>query len=343
MNICFLAAQLLPGRLLTDTFLEAINACGALTIYENTGEWTEQQTVETIGRHDVLLTGWGSRRIPASIAAKPGRLRYICHLTGTLRGVIPGDLINSDIPVTNWGDAPAGNVAEAAFTLLLASLRNIPHHVLQPYDPHCPWKTSDATTETCGKLSDLRLGCYGFGAIAQHFHQLCIPFQPAFGIYDPFAKEIPSGCLRFEDLDNLFAWADAVAIHAGLNATTRHSVGARQLAMLPDGGIIINTARGGIIDQNALFAELRAGRLRAGLDVLDGRDCLEPEDADMRQLPNLILTSHVLGRASWPPPRQGEKQRLSNLHLIALDNLNRFKTGQPLRFVMDAKRYELST
>jgi len=107
--------------------------------------------------------------------------------------------------------------------------------------------------------------------------------------------------------------------------------------MLPDHGVVINTARGEIVDQDALFAELESGRLRAGLDVLVDDDYLDGHEA--HTWPNAIITRHDIGGYSWPR-RPG---RLSEAHEIALDNLRRFVAGEELRFVMDEKRYLLST
>ena len=112
------------------------------------------------------------------------------------------------------------------------------------------------------------------------------------------------------------------------------------LARLPRHGVVINTARGDVIDQVALFDELRSGRLRAGLDVLAEPEQL-PADHPARQWPNLAWTCHAIAR-DWPtdgaPPT-----RLQAMHEVCLDNLGRFSRGEPLRFVMDRTRFLRST
>ena len=109
--------------------------------------------------------------------------------------------------------------------------------------------------------------------------------------------------------------------------------------MLPDNGVIINTSRGEIIDQEALFDELRSGRLRAGLDVLDNNDSL-PHDHEARHWPNLILSCHDIANSQWPVKDSSE---LSGHEQIALANLKRFLNGEPLEFIVDEHRYQLST
>jgi phosphoglycerate dehydrogenase-like enzyme len=132
----------------------------------------------------------------------------------------------------------------------------------------------------------------------------------------------------------LFDASEAVVVWAGLSEETKGSVGADQLARLPDHGIIINTARGEIIDQDALLDELKSGRLRAGLDVMVADNYL-PTGHEAHTWPNLLITCHDINSANWPkrPPHLGYGD------MIALDNLKRFVEGEPLRFVMDETRY----
>jgi phosphoglycerate dehydrogenase-like enzyme len=191
-------------------------------------------------------------------------------------------------------------------------------------------------------LNKLRVGIYGMGAIGRKFVEYIMPYKPALSGFDPYVGDDnwPASVQRVAKLEALFEGIDCLVIHAGLSDETRRTVTAELLSKLPDGGIVINTARGGIIDQSALMEALRAGRLRAGLDVLDS-----PEAGDMlllndpaRTYPNLVLTCHHVGSGTWP---QAEKLEL--YHEIALDNIRRFIAGEPLMFVMDLDRFYRST
>ena len=315
---------------------QALGALGTLEILEQGGDLSDAQALEHLRRADVVLTMWGARPIPAALAQNPGRVRYILNLTGTCREFIPIEIIRSSIPVTNWGDAPARAVAEGAMALLLAVLKD-----LRPRTQRIvagEWAGAKRFKLPSGTLYGLRLGLYGCGAIGRRFVSLVTPFGPELLVYDPFATELPTHCQRVATLEALFDQSEAVAIWAGLSDQTRGSVTAQLLARLPDQGIVINAARGAIIDQAALFAELKAGRLRAGLDVLDQGDGLPP-DHEARTWPNLVLTCHDINSAYWPlrPPHLGEADQ------VALANLKRFLAGEPLHFRMDEKRYNLST
>jgi phosphoglycerate dehydrogenase-like enzyme len=191
-----------------------------------------------------------------------------------------------------------------------------------------------------GSVRDLRLGVYGLGAIGRTFCELCQPLGARITAFDPFAPEVP-GVDRAGSLEALFRGSEAIAVHAGLTPATRGSVTRRLLSLLPDHAVFINTARGELVDQEALFDELRRGRLRAGLDVLEG-DAL-PADHPVRRWPNVIITSHQIGRGDWPGEDLRPEKRLSSLHAIALDNLRRFLAGAPPLHVMTPERYALST
>jgi phosphoglycerate dehydrogenase-like enzyme len=339
MKLLHLAQRRPVESLFRPAFVSALEELGALELVEAAEELSESERAARIRECDVLLTGWGSCAVPEAVAADPGRLRYICHLTGTLANQVPDALLDSGIPITNWGDAPAQPIAEGALALLLACLKEIRNQIRAKEIGD--WLPEPPVMSRVGTLEGLRIGIYGCGMIGQRFIRLCQPFEPVLRVFDPFIDRLPEGVGRASDLRDLFAGSDAVVIHAGLTPDTRLSVGAELLSLLPDGGIVINTARGGIVDQAALFAELETGRLRAGLDVLGENDRLEPGHP-ARSWPNLILTAHKVGAADWFP-RAEDRDRLAGLHRVALDNLKRFRDGRPLRFQLDRERLQRTT
>ena len=335
MKLLHVAATTLSPQVWTDVFREALAEFGELTLVADGESLETTQLAEIIRQHDVLLTARGSVAVPSALADDPGGLRYICHIAGTVRGCIPLELIEADIPVTNWGDAPAQALAEGAMALLMAAMKDLHHHIL------CQRQGVAATQSSApgGGLEGTNVGIYGLGVTGLRFIEMLRPLRPVIRFYDPYVGEVPEDCLRVDSLEALFSQSQIIVIHAALTDETRHSVSANHLAMLPDHGIVINTARGAIVDHDALFAELLAGRLRAGLDVTDPEPL--PPDHPARQLPNCIITPHCVGAGQFPgadsPPR------LDRIHEVCLDNLRRFAAGEPLRFVMGRVRYARST
>ena len=294
---------------------------------------SEEDLIDLIGQYDVLLTIWGHFPLPAGLAKKPGKLRYICNVSGTVRHWIPIEIVEAGILVTNWGDAPANGVAEGAMALLLAALKDIPTYVLNTRAG-----INGNTGCVSGTLYNARVAIYGLGVIGLRFVEMIRPFGARLFVYDPYVDTLPEGCTRVNSLDELCANADIFVVHAGRSVETDYSITAKHLAMLPDHAVIVNTARGELFNQDDLYAALESGRLRAGIDVLAGENF--PENHPARQWPNWVYTSHAISNDDWPPLKDGQMKRM---YEIAIENLTRFKNNEPLHFVMDTVRYSRST
>jgi phosphoglycerate dehydrogenase-like enzyme len=333
-KLIHLAASKAHPDIWTQPFRDALCAFSDLTVIEEADQIPLHERAALIREHHIALTSWGASVLPAELAVNRGHLEYICHLTGTLRQYVPLELIDAGLPVTNWGDAPAKPLAEGAMTLLLATLKDMHRRVQHVH--HGGW--APPRRGMSDTLHGLNIGVYGFGLIGRAFVDLLRPFGAVVRIYDPYVTEVPPDCVLVESLDALFEHSGAIVIHAGLTEATRGSVTAALLAKLPDGGILINTARGAIIDQDALFRELECGRLRAGLDVLEP-DSLPPAHP-ARTWENVIFSAHTIA-LEWT--HTGMHQQLSPIHHIALKNIQRHLDGAPLEFLLDRERYLLST
>lgn len=333
MKILHIARDKTPHPdMMKPTMLAALEQLGELTVLNHGNDMSDEERAAHIRECDILLTGWWSAEIPDSIAEDRGNLKYICNITGTVQPCVKECHVAAGIPVTNWGDSPAQSVAEGAMVLLLAVMKNL--RLQGKLVEAGGWGGHMPLTSLYG----LRVGIYGLGVIGRRFVEMMRPFGAKLTGYDPYLSEFPEGVARVDSLEALFAGSDAVVIHAGLSEETTHSVTAHLLSLLPNNGILINTARGGIVDQNALLAELETGRLRAGIDVLDGSDSL-PINHPARQWPNLVLTCHQVSGASWPD--QGDI--LAYYQELALENIRRFMAGEPLKFQMDLTRFLRST
>ena len=129
---------------------------------------------------------------------------------------------------------------------------------------------------------------------------------------------IETDLAEYRELDALLAESDVVSIHTPLTPETSGLIDARRLALLRDGASLVNTARGEIVDEAALVAELVSGRLRAGLDVF----AHEPHvPAELLSLPNVVLTPHL---------GSGTRQTREAMTRIVVDNVLAFERGEPL-------------
>jgi len=194
-------------------------------------------------------------------------------------------------------NTPGGNnstaVAEGAVSLMLAVLRRVREMdaVVRENRWDERWKTR------LGDLTEARVGLIGFGRIARFTAKICgAGFGAEIGAYDPMlpAGEIEVAGARPMDLPDLLAWADVISIHVPLTEGTRNLIGATELAQMRPGAVIVNTSRGGIIDEAALAEALRAGTIGgAGIDVFEAEP--PPADHPLFALDNVVLGPHVAG------------------------------------------------
>jgi phosphoglycerate dehydrogenase-like enzyme len=246
------------------------------------------------------------------------RLRWVQLPT---MGYDPVELhgVPSGVTVTTAGDAYAPTVAEHALTLLLALVRRIPEAVRNA-ERH-RWDQSGA--RAIGTLHGATVAVVGFGNIGREIAVRLRGFGARVvavsrnGRPDPLADEVVAADRLFDALGR----SDAVVLAVPLNAQTRHLIDARALAAMQPHALLINIARGGVIDQPALATALAEGRLGgAGLDVTDPEPL--PPDDPLWTLPNALITPHVAGYGGDVAPRR----------ILALveRNLRNFIEGRPL-------------
>ena len=283
---------------------------------------------------EIILTGRGSPRLPLALAKDFGRLRWVCHWHGTIRHLCDKRLVTAGLVVTNWGDAVDG-VAEGAMALLFCLLKQLP--ALDAYTKgHRPDERIHQMFPATLKGRDV--GLYGYGPIGQHMARMLAPFGARVAIYDPYAKQVPRTIRRCATLRDLFATCQVISLHCGLNDQTRDSVTGALLDLLPQGGILINTARGGIVDEHALAKRVRAGRLLAGLDVIrhEGHWAESP----LAPLRGAVLTHHHIGSGKGYPPGQAPAPTMPD---FVARNLRAYRLGRPLINVITPQLYDLKT
>lgn len=184
------------------------------------------------------------------------------------------------IAVLNTPESISRSVAEHAIALLLAAVRRIPH-----YDRAVHAGAWEEPNGMEWSLDGRVLGLVGYGRIARHVERMASGFGIRSIHHDPFASDSTP-------LDDLLARSDFVSLHCPLTDETRGLIGARELALMKRGAILVNTSRGPVIDEAALADALSSGHIgAAALDVL----CDEPPAADNPLLgfDNVIITPHI--------------------------------------------------
>ncbi|MFI9834877.1 2-hydroxyacid dehydrogenase [Streptomyces sp. NPDC051913] len=210
------------------------------------------------------------------------------------------------------------STAELALTLTLASLRGIPGFVRAQQQEH--WQGDFRPA-----LADKNVLIVGYGSIGAAIEDRLVPFEVArVARVARSARTTERGPVHpLTDLPALLPEADVVILSTPLNDSTRSLVNGEFLARMKDGALLVNVARGGVVDTKALLAELESGRLTAALDVVDPEPL--PAGHPLWQAPGVLISPHVGGPTSAFLPRAKR---------LLLDQLGRFVNREPLRNVI---------
>lgn len=198
------------------------------------------------------------------------------------------------ILVTNTPGANAGAVSELAVMLMLAAGRKLMWHHRALRDG--VWSKS-TYTDTSFTLNQKLVGVIGGGNIGRQVAQKVQAFGAQVQYYDPYrlSEEMEQKFgMTYVPLEKLLETSDVISLHVPLNDATRHMIGAQELDTMKNGVILINTARGGLVDDKALHAAVLCGKVgSAGLDVVE-EEPLAPEHPLLNH-PSIIVTPHVGG------------------------------------------------
>jgi phosphoglycerate dehydrogenase-like enzyme len=276
-----------------------------------------------VAQSDALMTTWHSPFLRAEmLGTHPPRVRLIAHCGGEVKSRMAEEVF-SQVTVTNAAEPMAAPVAEMALALVLTLVRRLPQYAAEMRAGVI--RTNEYVS--CGETVRGRtVGLVGFGRIGQAFARLIEPLGVELLVSDPYcsaaAVSVHKGLLV--GLDELLHACSIVVLAAGLTPETRNLLDERRLALMPDGAYLVNVARGGLVDTEALMAELRAGRITAALDVTDPLEPLPPEH-ELRRLPNALLTPHIAA---------GGIEMRRAIGSVAVGEVVRFFKGEPPQSVV---------
>jgi phosphoglycerate dehydrogenase-like enzyme len=305
------------ARALGDYGLARLAAVADLVPDLVANDFDEPRAAEALREAEVLVTHWGCPVLDATVLARAPRLRAIVHVAGTVKGFVTDACWERGIVVSSAAWANALPVAE--YTLAAIILAN--KEILRMREDY---------RERRGQSPDLlarypdagnyrrTVGIVGASSVGRRVLELLRSFDFEVLVYDPFLDPQDAAQLgaRTAGLDELCARSDVVSLHAPQIPATHHMLDGRRLALIRDGATVINTARGSLVDGDALAAELATGRLSAVIDVTEPE--VLPAGSVLYDLPNVLLTPHVAGSVG---------NELARLVDAAADELARYASG----------------
>jgi phosphoglycerate dehydrogenase-like enzyme len=226
-------------------------------------------------------------RFDAAVLAAAGRLRVIARVGVGTDSIDLAAAARHGVTVCTTPGANTESSADHTIALMLSALRRVTEHDRAVRSG--AWERTGSATGW--ELHGATVGLVGCGAIGRAVARRLRGFDARVLVFDPFAGDAP-GTER-ASLERLLAESDVISLHLPLTAATRGLLDRRRLAQLSSRAVLVNTARGGLVDEEALADALERGALRAAaLDVLAQEP---PGPTRLRELPNVVLSPHVAG------------------------------------------------
>jgi phosphoglycerate dehydrogenase-like enzyme len=278
----------------------------------------------------LVIASRGSKLAVTQARSVVTALRLVAHTGASVKPFVSPELFDRGVRVTQAGQGMARPVAEVSVTFALALLHRIPRFHNALHDG-AAWQDAEAAGPQ-HEIAGTRVGVIG----ASRTGRAAIGMLRALGaevvVADPTLDDAAADAIgvALVPLDELLATSRVTMIHAPTLPETHHLVGARELALMPDGAGLVNTARSWLVDERALVGELATGRLDAALDVYDDEPL--PTDHPLRRLPNVLLTPHHAAATVQGRLRQGA---------LVAGEIRRFLAGRALEH--EVRREALDT
>ena len=279
-----------------DTFFTKDN----IDYAESLGEivWLDTATAaadelkEKIKDCDTYITCWGSPALTPEILECAPKLKLLTHLGSTVVPVVCDEVYKCGIKVISGFDYYSKSTAEGAVAYMLAALRNIPFYS-ERLKKKKIWREVDDYTDG---LLYKSVGIVGFGGVGRYVAQMLKPFDTQIKVYDiaQISKEEKEQYSITQcDIEEIFTTCDIISLHLPYNDSTYHIIDDALLSKTKSGALLVNTARGAVVDEQAMIKHLKSGDFNAALDVYEK----EPIDLNspLLLIDNVLMLPHQGG------------------------------------------------
>ncbi|MFJ6455627.1 hydroxyacid dehydrogenase [Paenarthrobacter sp. NPDC091669] len=319
LNIALAMGPGVVSRVFPRRRLETMPSGLRLLSPEPMEDFTSQRSLELLAETDILITGWNCPRIDAAALAAAPRLTHILHAGGTVKHHVGDECWDRGIEISTAADANSIPVAEYTVAMILLANKR----VLQIARKLHSEKTGIEPDQVFPDMGNFgkRVGIIGASRIGKHVIRLLKAYDVQVVVADPFLDDAAAAALGVErvSLEELVATSDVVSLHAPSLPSTRNLIHQGLVAGFKPGATFINTARGELVDQDALLRRVEAGDLYAVLDVTT--PWVLPADSGFYTHPHVLLTPHLAGSLGM---------ELERMAVSTIEEARRISEGQPL-------------
>ena len=312
-----------PEGEVRDTFfpeivVQHLESIGTLHWNRTGRDMTSDDMKQALPGMDACITGWGSPFFGPEVLSGADCLQIVAHTGGSVAPLVGPDFFDRGLSIVSGNWLYAESVAEGVIGYALCALRRLIHFSDEVQQGR--WRSEHFSNEG---LLDKTIGLVGFGLVAKYLVPMLKPFHADIRVYDPYVTDalLQTYGVRRATLEEIFRQCDIVSIHAPRTPETKGMITKELLRTLKDGALFINTARGSLVDEEALASELITGRITAVLDVFETEPL--PMESRLRGLPNALLIPHMGG------PTMDRRKAVT---LAMADEIKRFFDGELLRY-----------
>lgn len=311
----------IPNGHVRETFIppdvaEKLSSIGTVTWNNGDLNYKSGELREKLAGMEVCVTGWGSARFDEHVLEGADSLKLVAHTGGSVFPIVGDAFFDRGLKVVSGNRLYAESVAEGVIAYVLCSLRDLPFHAGEMQEKR--WSSGLSHNEG---LLDQSVGLIGFGMVARYLVKMLEPFRVKITAYDPHVPDdvLASFGVGRASLADVVSKSKILSLHAARVPETYHMISRELLKTVRDGALLVNTARGDLIDEEALAEELATGRFKAILDVYEEEPL--PETSRLRGLRNAILIPHMGGPTV---------DRRKTVTLALIDEIQNFYAGRPL-------------
>lgn len=298
---------------LEEKHLRKLQSLGQLKVFKEPPQ-TSTELKERIKEADIVIVGWS--QLTKNIIESAKKLRMVSIWATSCHYVDIEAAKEKGVTVAHVPGYATESVAEYTFALLLASFRK-----LNLADKHVREGNFDWRPFVGRELAEKTLGVIGTGTIGCRVAEIARAFRMQVLGYDkyPNPKRAEEIGFRYVDLDTLLQNSDAVTLHVTLTSETERLIGKKQIAIMKNGAVIINTSQGKVVDEEALVEALKSNKLSfVGLDVMEEEP--PPKSNPLFKLSNTVLSPHIAFNTAEAEARCTD---------ICVDNIVKFIEGKP--------------
>lgn len=311
--------KLLITRRLPDDVTKRVSASYEAELNADDHVMSADEFLSRAQGKDALLVTPVDKLTPELVEKLPASIKMIATFSVGYEHINVPALKARGINASNTPDVLTDATADIALLLLLGAARRA--YEGERAVREGTWKSWSTVYMLGVHATGKRLGIFGMGRIGQAVAKRARAFDMTIHYYNRsrLSPELEQGAIYHKTAEDMLPHCDFLSINAPGGPETQHWLNAERIAMMPAGSIVVNTARGGLVDDTALIAALKSGKLfAAGLDVFENEPNLNPA---YRELPNVFLLPH-LGSATI--------DTRNAMGFKALDNLDAFFAGRPL-------------